>query len=102
MSYDFFVQRLAQGETVQFRPRGNSMKPKILSGEQVTISPSVDDVIVGDIVFCKVRGCYYVHLVKAMKGADENKSFQIGNNHGKTNGWISRSNLFGKVIRIEP
>lgn len=44
---------------------------------------NLDEVEVGDIVFCKVKGRYYTHLVKA-KG---DRGVLIGNNHGKINGW---------------
>ena len=48
---------LAAGEEVTVRPHGHSMRPKVLSGATVTLSPAgVADVGVGDIVFCKVAG----------------------------------------------
>ena len=53
---------------------------------------------VGDIVLCKVRGCEYLHLVKAIQGP----RFQIGNNRGRINGWITATTIFGRCIRIEP
>lgn len=33
------VERLKKGETVQFRPHGNSMVPIIKSGQLVTVAP---------------------------------------------------------------
>jgi hypothetical protein len=53
---------------------------------------------VGDIVLCKVNGAEYVHLIKAVRG----EQFQIGNNRGRINGWISGHNIFGKCTGIEP
>lgn len=45
------------------------MTPLIKSGQKHILSPvSLDDVEVGDIVFCKVKGRYYTHLVKAKGG----------------------------------
>jgi hypothetical protein len=38
----------------------------------------------GDIVFAKVRGRFYTHLVLAV-GSDGR--YLIGNNHGHANGW---------------
>lgn len=78
------ADKLKNGETIQFRPRGNSMTPKINSGDLVTVTPEFDTLKKGDIVFCKVKGNYYVHLVKAVKG----KRYQISNNRGRINGWI--------------
>jgi hypothetical protein len=94
-----YIEQLKSGETVQFRPRGNSMTGKIESGQLCTVEP-VDHpevLAVGDIVLCKVNGCQYIHLIKAIEG----KRFQIGNNRGRINGWITANAIFGKCIRVE-
>lgn len=93
-----YIERLQNGETVQFRPRGNSMQGKIESGQLCTVDP-VDPatVRVGDIVLCKVNGSQYLHLVEAIQG----KRFQIGNNRGRINGWISANSIYGKCTKIE-
>jgi hypothetical protein len=93
-----YIARLQQGETVQFRPRGNSMRGKIESGQLCTVEP-VDPATLqaGDIVLCKVNGRQYLHLVKAVQG----DRFQIGNNRGKINGWVSRNSIYGKCVRVE-
>jgi hypothetical protein len=93
-----YIAKLRTGETVSFRPRGQSMKGKIESGQLCTVAP-VDPATlqVGDIVLCKVNGREYLHLIKAIQG----QRFQIGNNRGKVNGWIGTSGIFGKCIRIE-
>ncbi len=61
------IGKLKAGETVSFRPRGHSMKPKVNSGDLVTVEPLSDesDLSVGDIVLCKVSGQQYLHLIKA-------------------------------------
>ena len=93
-----YIARLAQGETVQFRPRGNSMTGKIESGQLCTVAPvDAAQLKVGDIVLCKVNGRHYLHLVKAIQG----KRFQIGNNRGRINGWVGENGIFGKCTRIE-
>jgi SOS-response transcriptional repressor LexA len=94
-----YAEQLQQGNIVQFRPRGNSMFPKISSGDLVTISPQFDKLEKGDVVLCKVKGQYYVHLIKAVRISKSCTQYQIGNNHGRINGWTS--NVFGKVVRIE-
>jgi hypothetical protein len=93
-----YIARLKEGAIVQFRPRGNSMKGKIESGQLCTVEP-VDpaSLKVGDIVLCKVNGKHYLHLVKAVQG----KRFQIGNNRGRINGWIGENAIFGRCTRIE-
>jgi hypothetical protein len=37
-----YIAKLLQGETVQFRPRGDSMSGKIDSGQLVTVQPIGD------------------------------------------------------------
>ena len=93
-----YIAQLRGGETVSFRPRGNSMSGKTESGQLCTVSPvNPATVKVGDVVLCKVNGREYLHIVKAIQGS----RFQIGNNRGRINGWISASSIFGKCIRIE-
>ena len=93
-----YIISLQEGATVQFRPRGNSMQGKIESGRLGTVEP-VDPVTlkVGDIVLCKVNGKQYLHLVKAIQG----KRFQIGNNRGRINGWVSANSIYGKCTQVE-
>jgi hypothetical protein len=92
-----YIEQLRRGETVSFRPRGHSMSPKIESGQLCSVAP-VDPtaLVVGDIVLCKVKGSEYLHLVKAIQ-ADR---FQIGNNRGFINGWIGRSAIYGRLLRV--
>jgi hypothetical protein len=93
-----YIEKLRAGEPVSFRPRGNSMRGRIESGQLCTVVP-VDPttLIVGDIVLCKVKGSEYLHIVKAIQG----QRFQIGNNRGFINGWIGPQGIFGKCIRVE-
>ena len=93
-----YIARLKEGETVSFRPRGNSMQGKIESGQLCTVEPVDAEVLeAGDIVLCKVNGNEYLHLIKAIQG----KRFQIGNNRGGVNGWITARSIFGRCIDIE-
>ena len=93
-----YIAKLKNGETVSFRPRGNSMSGKIDSGQLCTVEPvAPEEINVADIVLCKVNGREYLHLVKAMQG----QRFQIGNNRGRVNGWITANSIFGKCVKIE-
>ena len=96
MNYKRHQQDLLKGKDVSFCPKGNSMKPKINSGDKITVPPT-DSIEKDDIVFCKVRGNFYIHIVKAVQG----DKYLIGNNKGKTNGWTKKKNIFGKVIKVE-
>lgn len=93
-----YIEKLKAGETVSFRPRGNSMVPKIKSGQLCTVAPVNREVVKGDIVLCKVRGNQYLHNVSAVKG----DQYQISNNHGHVNGWCSRQNVFGILTSVQP
>jgi hypothetical protein len=93
-----YIARLQAGETVQFRPRGNSMKGKIESGQLCTVEPMDSAALkVGDIVLCKVNGKQYLHLLKAIQG----QRLQIGNNRGRINGWVGENSIFGRCTRVE-
>ena len=93
-----YIEKLRHGETVSFRPRGHSMSGKVESGQLCTVAPVDPRTLeVGDIVLCKVRGQEYLHLVKAIQGP----RFQIGNNRGRINGWVTAGAIFGKCVRIE-
>ncbi len=93
---NYKLERLLNNETFITSEKGNSMTPIIKSGQQHELAPvkSIDDIKVGDIVYCKVKGNYYTHLVKA-KG---DKGCLIGNNRGGINGWTK--NVYGKVTKI--
>jgi hypothetical protein len=92
------IEKLRAGETVLFRPRGNSMSGKVESGQLCTVAPVDPTTLhVGDIVLCKVNGREYLHLVKAIQG----QRFQIGNNRGRINGWVGSNAIFGKLVAVE-
>lgn len=94
-----YIAQLLSGETVKFRPRGNSMSGKVNSGQMVTVCPITEDLPVkGDIVLCKINGAQYLHLVTAVSAG----RYQISNNFGRVNGWTARANVYGKCIKVEP
>lgn len=98
---DKHIQDLKDGTETSCRPHGNSMSPRIKSGQLVTLEPIVEDPRMGEAVLCKVRGSQYIHLVKAIKGHGKTRRYLIGNNKGGTNGWIPTGNIFGRVIKVE-
>jgi hypothetical protein len=74
------------------------MAGKIEPGQLCTVEPVDASLLaVGDIVLCKVNGREYLHLVKAIQG----NRFQIGNNRGRINGWVSAAAIFGRCVRVE-
>lgn len=92
-----YIDKLIKGETVSFRPRGNSMEGKISSGQLVTVVPTIEDLSVGDVVLCKVKGKHYLHLIKSISDG----RFLIGNNRGHLNGWIGKNCIYGKCIAVD-
>lgn len=95
-----YIIKLLEGETVAFRPRGNSMQPRIESGQLCTVEPIADVSTIekGDVVLCKVRGAEYLHLVSAVRDG----RYQISNNKGHVNGWIGPHQVYGKLVRVDP
>lgn len=93
------ITRLKAGETIQFRPVGNSMSGRIESGQLVTIEPVPEwqPITKRDVVFCKVKGRVLLHLVTATR----NGRYQIGNNKGHINGWIGRDQIYGICTKVE-
>ena len=92
---------LEEGETIKIRPQGESMVPLIGCGDLVTIEPASEPINKGDIVFCKVHGKYYVHLVQAVQQKMGGYRYQIGNNKNRTNGTIGFEHIYGKVTHVE-
>lgn len=96
MRYQDIIQELQAGRTVAHKPHGNSMTPRIKSGDHIEISPvQPHDIHTGDIVLAKVKGHYYVHLVTR---TSLDGRFMISNNHGHDNGWTRQ--VYGKVTKI--
>lgn len=92
------LERLQAGETVQVRPSGSSMTPRIRHRQQVTLIPVEKHTPVkeGDVVFCKVRGRFHVHVVSRVDG----DRYEISNARGHVNGWTGREKIYGKVVKV--
>ena len=90
---------LQAGEICKVTGFGQSMTPILKSGQPVICIPVKEDTQLkaGDIVFCKVKGNYYLHKVSAVKNG---VSYMIANNHGHVNGTIGKSSIYGKVVEI--
>jgi len=74
---------------------GHSMEPRIKHQQPHKLAPITwEQAEVDDIVYCKVHGNFYTHLVLA-KGS---RGVLIGNNKGRKNGWTKQ--VYGKVVEI--
>jgi len=90
------VEKLTKGESFVTSEKGNSMIPLIHSGQDHRLAPITwEECKPGDIVFCKVSGRYYTHLVKA---TDIHRGCLISNNRGRLNGWTKH--VFGIVVEV--
>ena len=101
MNYKEYKNILEAKNVVKFRPKGHSMEPIINSGQLITVEKVEPSFLrVEDVVFCKVNGAYYVHLIKEIKYSDK-YYLKIGNNKKRINGWTSEDKIYGKVVDIQ-
>lgn len=93
------AEHLKNGEECIVVGFGQSMTPILKSGQPVWVVPIDDSISLNknDIVFVKISGHYYLHKISAIKNC---VSYQISNNHGHINGWVSRNSIYGKVVEI--
>jgi hypothetical protein len=90
------LETLLSGQTITTSEKGNSMVPLIKSGQKHKLAPTKwEEVDIGDIVYAKVKGKFYTHLVTAK---NDKRGCQISNNKGFVNGWTKQ--VYGKVIEI--
>jgi signal peptidase I len=94
------AQRVAGGETVDFRPSGSSMAPIIHSRDLVTVAPvNPTKLEVGDVVLARVAGTVYLHKVAAIDATKQR--LQIANNRGRINGWTGYDRVYGICTQVE-
>ena len=73
------------------------MQPKVNSGDTVTLEPCAPEALKpGDIVLVRVKGTDYLHLIKAI----DRGRYHIGNNRGGINGWVTRRQIFGRLLAV--
>lgn len=91
------MEHLLAGETIEIQGFGQSMTPMLKSGQICKIAPVLPDTLLekGMVVFCKVKGHFFIHKITAVRNGN---TYQISNNHGHVNGWVSRNNIYGRLI----
>jgi hypothetical protein len=96
---NFIIKELEEKGIVSYTANGNSMTPRIYTKSKLELKKVDPKALrVGDMVYCRVKGSHFVHLLTAI---DENKNrFKIENNHGYVNGWIGPENIFGICVKI--
>lgn len=93
MNYDRVITDLRIKGMAWGKPKGNSMMPRIYSGEKILFIDE-DEYNIGDVVLCKVKGRHMVHFIVSI---DSNKGYQIKNNKGRINGWTHQ--IYGKAYK---
>jgi hypothetical protein len=92
------IERLLAGESFISKEPGNSMVPKIYHRQPVLLQPvDTSKLEVGDMVYVKVHGRVFTHLIWSIKG----DQVQIGNNKGHSNGWTSKDKVYGIVTEVD-
>ncbi len=93
------IQNLLGGVSVSgYKEGGNSMSPLIKHRQPIDLAPvDATKLEKGDIVMVKVRGRIYTHKVVGLR----HNQVQIGNNHGKINGWTGLHNVYGIVVSVD-
>ena len=95
--YTMLAAKLEAGETITYVEHGSSMMPRMKDGVKVTVMPcKLADLQVDDVAFCKVKGAFFLHIVKAL---GQDGRVLIGNAHGHLNGWTRR--VYGKLVAYE-
>lgn len=97
------AEHLKARETCKVTGIGQSMTPILKSRQPVICEPVTEETVLKkrDIVMCKVKGHYYLHLIWSIKkGKNGTEMYLIGNNHNHANGTVGRSQIFGRVVEI--
>ena len=92
------ADHLQAGETIIIVGFGQSMTPILKSGQPAIITPVTAETVLkkNDVVFFKVSGHYYLHKITAIRNGT---TFQISNNHGHANGWVSKNCIYGIMTK---
>ena len=91
--------RVSAGETIAFRPKGESMAGLVDSGSLVEVAPCDGALLeVGDVVLARVSGNVYLHKVTAKD--EPRKRVQISNNKGRINGWTGYEKVAGIAVSV--
>ena len=83
-------EELMRGHKVYHWEAGDSMTPILRNMEYCLLEPvsSLDDVKVGDAVFCRLNNVFMVHMVTMISdSAKAGKWFQISSTGGRIYGW---------------
>ncbi len=92
---EFSAIKLLNGENGYLVYAGRAMSPIIKDQQIVHVQHIKPNTVfhVEDIVFCQIKGMYYVRKISAIK----NSRYLISASNGKTYGWIGRKDILGRI-----
>ena len=97
---EIWCQSLINGHTLQYRAHGGSMKPFIRSNSNLTIKPA-EKISIGDIIVFQSKKGLVTHRVVKKKRHEDHLLITKGDNSETTDGLVKRSQVVGKVVKIE-
>ena len=88
-------------QNVVLTATGNSMRPTICTGDRITITSEIDNIIIGDIiVFFNLNSKRYIaHRIVAFLG--NRLIITKGDNNSYCDQPIHKSEVIGKIINVE-
>ena len=93
---------LVSKRSVQFRSTGDSLAPRVRSGDVTMWEPVTDHSVlkVRDVVFCSVQpgDRFYGHMIHNIGDWHGTKYWDIGNISGRINGWCFAEHIFGVLV----
>lgn len=103
---DFFCLAetiLKEGNCIRFRVEGWSMSPSIRDGNIIKVSPVMDDITPGDIIFYRSEGnTVVVHrVVKKIKKDGKEIIITKGDSASYLDSPISSEQVLGKVVAVK-
>ena len=99
-------EMLQSGRSVQFRSSGDSLKPKVLSGDVTMWEPVTDysKLKINDIVFCspQPKGWFYGHAIQHIEERHGQMYWWIANRKKppNSNGWCGKDDIFGQLYEV--
>ena len=93
------ANHLKRGEICKVTNYDRFMIPILKPGQSVICVIVTENTILhkNNIVLCKIDGKYYLRKITAIKNG---VTYQISDNHGHIEGFISKKNIFGVVVEI--
>ena len=108
-------KQLQSGKSAQYRSSGNSLYPRVWSGDCCLFEPVFDckNLKEGDIVFCEVQrgNRFYAHKILSIRWdhstaasahTEWRRVFTIGNNRNppRENGWCFDEHMYGRLVEV--